>query len=88
MIENQNYHNNRELENLSDPEEMFSNAIKDEVYVMGDETLPELLDNMLNRDCDRFSILGSHLGGNENGSWQEEYQKMMLMSHRRPNCAK
>ena len=88
MIEDQDYHNNRELEDLPDPEEMLSSAIKDEVCVMGDETLPGLPDDMLDRDCDRFSILGSHPGGNESGSWQEEYQKMMLMSHRRPNCAR
>ena len=88
MIEDQNYHNNRELKNLSDSEEMLSSVIKNEVCIMGDETLSELPDNMFNRDCDRFSILGSHSGENESESWQEEYQKMMLISYRRLNCAK
>ena len=55
---------------------------------MSDETLPGLPDNMLDRDCDRFSILDSHSEGNESGSWQEKYQKMMLISYRRLNCAR
>ena len=69
MIENQNYHNNRELENLSDSEEMLSSTIKNEACIMSNETLSELSDNMLDRDCNRFSILNSHSERNESGSW-------------------
>ena len=67
---------------------MLFSVIKDETCIIGDETLSKLSNDMLDRDCDRFSILDSHSEGNESKSWQEEYQKMMLMNYRRLNCAK
>ena len=56
MIENQNYHNNRELKNLSNSEELLSSAIKNEACIIMNEILSGFLNNMLDSDCNKFSI--------------------------------
>ena len=88
MIEDQDYCDNREFEDLSNSEELLFSAIKDETCVMMNETLPELLDDTLNSDCDKFDIQGSCSGENESVFWQEKFQKMMLTGYKRSNCIK
>ena len=56
MIEDQNYHNNREFKDFSNFKELLSSAIKNETCIIMNETLPELLNNILNSDCNKFSI--------------------------------
>ena len=66
MIENQNYHNNREFKDFLNSEELLFSAIKDKACIIMNKTLPELLNNTLNSDCNKFNIQDSHSGGNKN----------------------
>ena len=45
---------------------MLFSVIKIKVCVIDDETLSELSNDMLDRNCDKFSILNSHSKENEN----------------------
>ena len=88
IIRDHDHHNNKELKNLSTFEKLLFSAIKNEACVMGDKFLPGILNNTLNRSCNKFSTLNSYSNENESASQQDEYQKMMLTGYRKLNCAK
>ena len=88
MIRDHDHHNSKELKNLSTFKKLLFSAIKDEACVISDKFLSGILNNMLNRSCNRFSTLNSYSGENESVFQQDEYQKIMLTDHRRLNCAK
>ena len=88
MIRDHDYHNNKELKDFSIFKKLLFSAIKNETCVINDKSLPGIPDNMLDRSCNKFSILNSHSNENESASQQDGYQKMMLTGYRRLNCAR
>ena len=68
MIRDHNHHNSKKLKNLSIFEKLLSSAIKDEICVMSDKSLSEILNNILDRNCNRFSTLNLYSDEDESAS--------------------
>lgn len=88
MIRDYDHHNSKELKNFSIFERLLFSTIKDKACILSGKFLLEILDNIFNRSCNRFSTLDLCSNEDESASQQDKYQKMMLTGYKRPNYAR